>query len=54
VFTISPRKGFIPSHEEFTFDVTFHPKTESKEPIRFPNVKCNIKDSKAIYVTLIG
>jgi len=54
VFTISPRKGFIPSHEEFSFDVTFHPKTESKEPIRFPNVKCSVKDSKAIYVTLIG
>ena len=35
VFTISPRKGFIPSHEEFTFDVTFHPtvvpKKENKE-----------------------
>ena len=34
-FNITPKKGFIPSHEEFSFDVTFHPtvvpKNENKE-----------------------
>ena len=36
-----------------TFHPTVVPKKENKE-IKFEQVKCNIKDSRPIYVTLIG
>lgn len=53
VFTIRPVKGVIPAHEDLFFDISFHPKAKGEE-IRFPNVKCNIKDSKPLFVNLLG
>ncbi len=53
VFTIRPIKGVIPAHEDLFFDISFHPKAKGEE-IRFPNVKCNIKDSKPLFVNLLG
>lgn len=52
-FTIKPQRGIALPREDYIFDVTFHPKLEEND-ITFPKVKCNIKDSKPLYVNLCG
>jgi len=34
VFSIKPKKGVIPSHEDFIFEVTFHPDVVKSEKVK--------------------
>ena len=52
-FTISPKKGIIPAHEDFLFEITFHPNVIDND-IRFTKVKCSIEDSDPLFINLLG
>lgn len=39
-FTISPKKGYLPPHEDLIFEITFHPNVVDPD-IRF-KIKCSI------------
>jgi len=52
-FSISPLSGVIPAHEDFTFNVTFHPDVVDND-IAFPKVKCDIEGSEPLFINLLG
>lgn len=52
-FTITPVSGTCPAHEDIFFEVTFHPDVVDND-IRFNKVKCNILNSDALYLNLLG
>jgi len=51
-FTIKPQNGVIPAHEDFYFEITFHPDVEDND-IGF-RVKVNIEDSEPLFINLLG
>jgi hydrocephalus-inducing protein len=51
-FTIKPATGVIPAHEDYFFEVTFHPDVEDND-IGF-RVKANIDDSEPLHINLLG
>lgn len=52
-FTISPNKGVLPANEDRYFDITFHPKRVD-DNIRYEKVKCRIRDTEPLLMTLLG
>lgn len=52
-FTIMPEAGFLPPHEDQTFEVTFHPNVVDND-IQFKKVKCNIQDNEPLFLNLKG
>lgn len=51
-YTITPTSGVIPAHEDFKFQITFHPNVV--ETIQFMGVKCNVEGSQPLFINLIG
>ena len=51
-FGISPKKGYLPAHEDMQFEITFHPNVLDTD-IRF-KVKCNIEDADPLFLSLRG
>lgn len=51
-FTITPKKGYLPAHEDLNFEITFHPNAPNND-INF-KIKCNIEGSDPLYMNLLG
>lgn len=52
-FTITPEAGWIQPNSNLDLDVTFHPK-EVDPDIQYKKVKCDIKGSEGLFLTLMG
>jgi hydrocephalus-inducing protein len=51
-FTIVPKKGYLPAHEDLNFEITFHPNVPNHD-INF-KIKCNIEGSDPLFMNLLG
>jgi hydrocephalus-inducing protein len=52
-FSVKPIEGFLPSHGEITFEVSFHP-TQVNDDIRYEKIPLNVEGGEGHTLTLTG